>query len=567
MKIISQLLLILLFNISLAAQWSNDPTVNNPICVLDHTQLYPAIASDGSGGAIIAWQDKRNGSDYDIYAQRIDASGNIKWTLNGIPVCNAARDQVEPEVVSDGSGGAIITWTDERDSGNYDIYAQKVDSTGKVKWTANGATICKGAAGDENITSDGKGGAIITWRDLRSGTTGDIYAQRIDAGGNVRWTANGAAICLAQRDQVNPQLVSDGNGGAIILWYDTRSGNGYEVYTQKVDSSGNTKWQTNGIDLGFAAHYQTDPTIISDGKGGAIATWYNGSNSVVNIYAQRIDASGNKMWTSGGVQLNVTAFDNEEPTIAGDGSGGAYIVWQEQSPNGDWDIYAQQIDSTGDIKYQLNGSPAELPICRATDIQEYPEAVTDGRDGVIITWRDVRNGTDYNIYAQRLGADGNVKWTLDGVPVTTAAGNQDNIRMISDSNGGAIITWTDQRSGYFQYDIYAQKVTDPNVLSVNSDASRLPDKFKLIGNYPNPFNPSTTIKYSLPFSSSVKLTVYNILGQKIKMLVNRIQSAGYHEYSWNADSEPSGIYLYALSAESNNGKNNFRAVKKMILLK
>ena len=100
------------------------------------------MVSDGSGGAIIAWGDYR-GDDRDVYAQRINASGVPQWTPNGEIVSAASGSQHEPKLLSDGSGGAIISWADERNTcsnpllplcRNCDIYAQRVNASGVPQW-------------------------------------------------------------------------------------------------------------------------------------------------------------------------------------------------------------------------------------------------------------------------------------------------------------------------------------------------------------------------------------------------------------------------------------------------
>ena len=67
-----------------------------------------------------------------------------QWTADGVALCTAANDQINPQIVSDGSGGAIITWQDYR-GGNYDIYAQRVNASGAVQWTADGVAVCTAA--------------------------------------------------------------------------------------------------------------------------------------------------------------------------------------------------------------------------------------------------------------------------------------------------------------------------------------------------------------------------------------------------------------------------------------
>ncbi len=95
---------------------------------------------------------------------------------------------------------------------------------------------------------------------------------------------------------------------------------------------------------------------------------------------------------------------------------------------------------------------------------------------------------------------------------------------------------------------------------------KIPMEFSFSQNYPNPFNPSTKIKFSLPENSMVRISVFNLLGQKVADMVNGNISAGYHEINFNASHLTSGIYIYSIEASGTNG-NKFQSTKKMILLK
>ncbi len=88
-----------------------------------------------------------------------------------------------------------------------------------------------------------------------------------------------------------------------------------------------------------------------------------------------------------------------------------------------------------------------------------------------------------------------------------------------------------------------------------------PNTYTLSQNFPNPFNPTTTINFALPKDGLVKLVVYDITGKEVKVLANEIRTAGYHSIAFNASNLPSGVYLYKLSA------GNFVETKKMILTK
>ncbi|MDP4115936.1 MAG: choice-of-anchor D domain-containing protein [Bacteroidota bacterium] len=94
-----------------------------------------------------------------------------------------------------------------------------------------------------------------------------------------------------------------------------------------------------------------------------------------------------------------------------------------------------------------------------------------------------------------------------------------------------------------------------------------PAVFSLDQNFPNPFNPSTKIRYTLPYTSNVKVTIYNTLGQMVKELVNQVQDANYYELQFDASNLSSGVYIYTIHASSIDGKNNFNTTKKMMLVK
>ncbi len=103
---------------------------------------------------------------------------------------------------------------------------------------------------------------------------------------------------------------------------------------------------------------------------------------------------------------------------------------------------------------------------------------------------------------------------------------------------------------------------------VSVEMGGLPKEFALDHAYPNPFNPSTTIKYQLPVRSRVSLDVYNVLGQIVATLASGIQAAGYKEVTWRASNVASGVYFYRLQATSiSDPSSTFSGVKRVMLLR
>ena len=435
-----------------AAAWPDDPNVNAPLCTATGNQTRLTMVPDGEGGAIVTWVDYRSGTDCDIYAQKVSSDGTVLWAADGVALCTATGNHLYPTIVSDGAGGAIVTWHDYRSDTNYDIYAQKISSAGTVQWTADGVALCTATSQQYNptIASDGAGGAIVTWFDSRSGNW-DIYAQKISSAGTVQWTADGVALCTATSHQQFPTIAQDDAGGAIVTWFDSRSGN-WDIYAQKISSTGTVQWTANGVALCTATGEQDIPTIASDGAGGAIVAWYDyRSGEAADIYAQKISSAGTVQWTADGVALCSATGEQLFPTIVSDDAGGAIVTWNDQR-SGDYDIYARKISSTGTAQWTADG----VALCTATNNQNYPIITSDGAGGAIVTWYDYRSGANFDVYAQRISATGAVQWTPDGVALCTATGNQYYAMIVPDDEGGAIVAWQDQRDG--NDDIYAQRV-------------------------------------------------------------------------------------------------------------
>ncbi|MFX1479263.1 MAG: hypothetical protein ACFFCI_14105 [Promethearchaeota archaeon] len=429
--------------------WKPD---GNPICTAADYQYSPEFCSDGVGGMIITWEDYRSGSA-EIYAQRIDSYGNILWGTNGVPISSYIDHQYSPKICSDGSGGAIITWYDYSNGVDTNINVQRIDANGNIQWGYFGIIICW-AAGDQRypkICSDGVGGAIVVWQDPRGAST-DIYGQRVDAEGNILWADNGVPVCTASGNQYYPEICSDGAGGVVVTWRDYR-GSSADLYAQKVDANGVTLWSADGEPVCTADGSQLSHNLCTDGLGGAIITWYDSRNSLYyDIYAQRIDFNGVPIWGGNGTGICTESGYQYYPEICSDESLGAFITWQDRRSGNNYDIYAQRINAVGTIQWAANGTA----ICTESGNQANPKICIDKFGGAIITWQDLRNGFDQDIYLQWIGANGYIKWTANGTAINTELGAQLYPEVRLDDYGGAFIIWTDSRSS--TYDIYAQHI-------------------------------------------------------------------------------------------------------------
>lgn len=400
------------------------------------------------------------------------------------------------------------------------------------------------------IIADGAGGAVIAWQDYRASNNWNLYAQRIDEYGAPQWVTDGVLISNAYQSQVRLAMVADDTGGAIIAWTDSRNSDPlyvWDIYAQRVDGAGVVHWLPNGVPVCTAQGQQQETVAVSDGAGGAIIAWEDTRFPTSPVYAQRVNSLGVAQWTPDGIAPCTTNGSSGNPSIASDGTGGAIITWHQAYSSGD--IQAQRVDSLGVLQWTPDG----IVVCIAPNNQSNPIIAPDGTGGAFVVWEDLRDDGYYSdINAQRLNAAGEMQWPAEGVGVCTYAGvDQDNPTMVVLDSGDAIIAWEDNRGSL----IYAQRVngdgTVGDPVTAVGDAAAVATPV-LLGNYPNPFNPATEIAFAVPASGArVTLAVHGIDGRLVRTLIPGLQLAGRQVAAWDGKDQrgrqvASGVYIVRL---------------------
>ncbi|MDZ4122404.1 MAG: hypothetical protein U1C33_08270, partial [Candidatus Cloacimonadaceae bacterium] len=321
------LLFILLVVLSIGL-WAQNVLDCIPVVKTANDQINHVVISANDGSAIIAWQDGRIPGNSDIYAQRVSHDGHMQWQqhLTGKLIIGQANNQVNLDMVSDGAGGAIIAWQDDRNA-NWDIYATRIDANGVIYpgWGGTDGLLISNDPSDQSppkLVSLGVDGAIITWSDARSISGGDydIYAMRIHLDATLTGDTNGTRLQLAAEDlnQINPAITIDGAGGAIIAYEQLSITNDYDIYAQRIDSNINIMWAGGGVPVTTAGNDQKNPKLVNDAVGSAIIVWEDYVNTTWDIYAQRV-YEGAIQWTANGIAIMAIALDQINPVIVSAG--------------------------------------------------------------------------------------------------------------------------------------------------------------------------------------------------------------------------------------------------------
>ncbi len=544
-----------------AAAW---PEFGRAVCNTNGTQQHSVITTDGAGGAIVAWQDFRTAPAV-IAAHHVLATGEIDpaWphfgrTVMGEPPTPEGL-QTFPIITSDGAGGAIIVWEDLRSIvTEIDLYAQHILTNGTLDpaWLDTGTALTTAAGLQEvaSMVSDGAGGAIVVWRDNRAGQLAfDIYAQHILATGVVDplWPANGFPVCTAAGEQQSPVIVEDGSGGAVIAWSDGRVSPDLNIFALRILNTGAIApgWPVNGQALCTAADGQGAPTIVSDGNHGAVVAWGDARNSPgQDIFAQHVFGSGvvDPAWPLDGRLISGVATTESRPRAVSDGAGGAVVNWQGFTNHVDvLNMYAQHILATGTVDPAWPAGGQTLSFRQ--EQQSFAEIASDGAGGAIVTWTE---NAQHN-FAQHVLASGTLDpaFPADGRALCNLPTAQGDVAIVSAGLGGAIVSWSDNRDGAL--DIYAIQVLDAHPTDVPKSG---PPSVTFAPAFPNPARGSTTLRFVLPSETNVRVAIYDVAGRRVRELASGQRPAGEQTLAWDMRDEAgrevsSGIYFARLDAE------------------
>ena len=568
--------LFLFISVPVFAQWSSNTSTNLQICDVSGEQVLTKIAACPDGGCYISWFDHR-GSSYAVYLQKLNSLGVKQFASDGLLISNHPQNSslVDYDLICDENNNAVIAFTDIRNSGEINPFAYKVSPTGTMLWGSNGVTLSDSVNSfqpNPKIVETSDGNFVFAWR-IGSGPI-KIAMQKLNSAGVKQW-GSGHPLYFSSGTGENydwPSEVVSDNGSVILYWCGytgsfINPGN-YKLYTQKISSSGTRVWnstQDTVYSLGRVSGFYT-PLVFPDKNNGAIFVWQDDrySTNETNSYVQRISSSGTFLFPVNGSAVSGVSgklrFAPEAAIVTS--SQETYVFWQEkntlQSLIG---VYGQKFSSTGTRMWNDAGV-AFKPL----DANSFSSLTAYTKDtSVFVYYLELLSGsTNGLVKAFITGPSGAFGW--GGSIITPGNSTSEKIRMKGalSPDGMSMLSWQDNRN---DGGIYAQNInldgTFGNPMGVTPVSSNLPDKYSLSQNYPNPFNPSTKIRFSIPASGqgNVKLSVYDVLGREVSVLVNQYLKPGEYEVNWNASDIPSGIYFYKISS------GNFSETKKMMLVK
>ena len=527
-----------------------------------------SVEQTADGGYILAgWTNSFGAGSWDVYVVRTDANGDTLWTRT---FGGSSTDRAYYAQETTWGGYIIAGETYSFGAGSYDLYLIRTDQHGNAEF----ARTYGGTERDHGycVRQTADDGFIIAGRTESFGAGGsDVYLVKTESHGDTLWTRTyggggtdrvGEGRCIQQTD----------DGGYILGgWTNSFGAGADDVYLIKTDASGGTVWtQVYGgtdYDQAYAAYQLSD--------GGYIFAGYSISfgPASFDVYVLRTNAGGDTLWTRayGGANADVGRSVQET-------TDGSYIVAAYSSTFGPGGYDAWLLKLVGDIEPEvaIEIIPDEPPPFRVpqgghfgftgtiTNNTEDPQLVDAwvmavGPEPQGVYWGPFKRFDDLTLApGQARRAHFNQR-----VPNLAPLGFYNYIAYCGDYPS------TVMDSSYFRFEVAQGDFTEVGrggwVLTGSFLAGEvladLPSDFALLGNYPNPFNATTSISFNLAEAAKVSLKVYDITGRLVTTLVEGQMDAGEHVVSWDASGVSSGVYFYKLTA------GEYTATKSMNLLK
>jgi len=490
------------------------------------TEDYCTIKYNSAGTQV--WVKRYNGTGNDrdyAYAIATDALGNV-YVTGGSVGSTTGFDYLTIKYNS--AGDTVWTRRFNRGGARADIaYAIAVDASGNVYVTgeSQGTTSPHGIF-EDYVTVKYSPTGVELWAAAYNGPASDYDGATgiaVDAYGNVYVTGT-----------------SDGGSGGSGMPY-------MDYATIKYNSSGILQWvhrynnsAANGNDYASALRIDTAGNVYVTGKSMGVGTNYD--------YATlKINSSGTLVWLQryNGVGSGV----DEAKSLAVNRAGEVFVTGKSYSGASADNDYVT-------IKYSAVG--------HETWVQAYngPASGSDGANAlridsasnVYVTGYSTGSGTGFDYATIKYNSAGAAEWVVR-YNNNGAAGSSDAASAIYADDAGYVYV-----TGMSALDFATVKYS-PTPTGIPKNSNNPATDFGLYQNYPNPFNPSTTIGYYLPDDSNVRLTVFDINGREVAVLINESQKKGSYEITFNASKLSTGAYFYKLVA------NEFSDVKRMLLVK
>jgi hypothetical protein len=357
----------------------------------------------------------------------------------------AGGDQHFPAVAFDGTN-YLVVWQDGRSTFGYiDIYGTRVSADGTVL-DPGGIGIATGLTYKRNPTVAFNGtDYVVVWQEGSLGSS-KVRCARVSTGGVVLDPA-GISISAASGNQQDPAAASDGTDW-LVVWEDNRNGS-RDMYGARLAADGSVL-DVGGIAISTSAYDQQYPAIAFDGTN-YLVVWEDNRNGSRDIYAARVGTDG-VVLDADGVAVSISAYDQEYPVAAFDGTN--YLVVWEDNRNGSRDIYGARVETGGGVL-----DAGGIAMSTAAFDQLRPAVAFDGVN-YFASWEDNRSGS-HDIYGTRIATDGSVLDAL-GVAISSSADNEWSA-VVAFGGASYLVAWHDDRFGFT--DIYGARVgTDGGVL-------------------------------------------------------------------------------------------------------
>lgn len=487
------------------------------------------IIQTSGGGFVAAGETRTNG---DMYIVKLNSAGQLQWsrTIGG------TGQELALSVAQTSDGGFVVSgFGSSFGAGLTGPFIVKLSPGGTVEWSRVLVDGNGNAAYSIVQTIEG-GYATVISPGFGGGQSG-IIVVKLNSMGLIQWSKSFGGVSYGR-------CIKQTTDGGYVLAGATDSPN-LDLYVVKLDPNGSLQWakQIGG------ANYEFAYSIVQTADGGYAAAGFTDSfGNSEKMYIAKLESNGSLQWTKVVALNSDRAYSIVQTTDGGFAVGG----WTGGGMSG---MLIVNLNPDGSLKWSR--------IVQGNSTQTYAYSLIQTNDGGFAAagFGGILGAT--GMFIVKLDNNGNTCGNNISHSVTVDTGGILGSSIPSITSTTLTDTLITPPTGSHGF------VTPLCVIGIQPISSEIPMSYKLYQNYPNPFNPATKIKFDISGTSVAQtfLSVYDMLGREVDILLNTDLQPGTYEVDWDGSNYASGVYYYKLSVLNSGSSVKYQETKRMLLIK
>jgi hypothetical protein len=480
-------LFIALFPFVANAQWTVNPEKAKKLVVDTYQPINLLTGDMAEGGMFVVWQDKKESPDPAIYIQSIEVNGRVRFRADGRKVTELSGKKDAPVLKVSDNSIAHVLWKDYSYNPVGDLYLQKIQAGGVFEWGDNGriVTLSKFSPTFYTLALDPAGNSYVAYIEKidTENVEYGVRLQKLTPAGERIFLNNGVRIASSRTVKTNVQVCPDDLGGAYIYWLESLNGKSV-LHMQHLNAEGEPLGGKKPVQISPSAMNIISYSAVRFSSGEILVSWQIGPK-IKEIYFQIVEANGYMEFSEPRLVAPKIRWQKSNLTAVACPDSTVMVGWIAEKTPVKKEVMLQKISRHGLLLWD---DDAEFASLRPSS--KYSGSISvDKYSNVYAAWIERRDQLSSEfIFGQKLNSKGIRQWDSTGVPILTSKGTEKSyLTSFADKRQGMVVVLREGRkvgadkTARTEYEIYGQRLyAEHNAVNIINDLNATVDQDSVI---------------------------------------------------------------------------------------